>query len=274
VRDGAAITPNLHALAERYALATNFYADAASADLGHQVLVGGLATAFGEMKAGSGDPVFAGADDPEDAPRIGTIFDALARRNISYRDYGGFLGVAGLGGGTYAFDVPAAASLAGHVDLDYPGPDPAVPDLRRADAFERDYDALIATDATPRFAYVWLPGTQAADTDAAIGELVDHLSHTIGWRTTAVIVVAADAAGASDHVDASRTFALVISPYAKRRFTGGRHLSTASVLTTVDGIFGLPPLSLGDLLAGGMSDFFTRIPDARPYVALRAAAPQ
>ena len=188
-------------------------------------------------------------------------------------DKGPCLGVAGFNGTTYGFDVPAPAALAGHVDLDYPGPDPLVSDQRRADAFEHDYDALVATDETPRFAYVWLPGAQPADTDAAIGALVDHLSHVISWRNTAVIVVSACTAGAGDRVDASHAFALVVSPYAKRRFTGTRHLSSASVLKTVDGIFALPPLSLGDLLAGGMSDYFTAAaPDPRPFTAVRAAA--
>ncbi len=270
---GASATPNLHALAERYALATNFYAGADRADVGHQVLVSGIATAFGEMKSDAGDPVFAGIDDPEDAPRIGSVFEALARRNVTFRDYGGFLGVAGFNGTTYGFDVPAAAALAGHVDLDYPGPDPLVSDQHRADAFEHDYDALVATGATPRFAYVWLPGAQPADTDAAIGALVEHLSHVISWRNTAVIVVSACTAGASDRVDGSHAFALVVSPYAKRHFTGTRHLSSASVLKTLDGIFALPPLSLGDLLAGSMSDYFTAgPPDPRPFTAVRAAA--
>jgi DNA-binding beta-propeller fold protein YncE len=269
--ESAAPMPNLRALAQRYALATNFFADASDADAGHQVLVSGLATTFGELRADARVPVFAGVDDPEDAPRIGSVFEALARRNLSFRDYGGFLGVAGADASGYAFDVPAPAALAGHVDLDYPGPDPGVTDLRRADAFMRDYDGLVATDTTPRFAYVWLPGAQAADTDAAIGLIVEHLSHLISWRATAVIVVSADTAGSLDHVDGARSFALVVSPYAKRHFTGARHLSTASVLRTIDGIFGLPPLSLGDLLAGAMNDYFTTAPDARPYVAVRDA---
>jgi DNA-binding beta-propeller fold protein YncE len=273
VRYGASLTPNLHALAQRYALATNFYTDASSADLAHHVIVSGLATTFAETRSDARDPVLAGADDPEDAPRIGSVFEALARRNLSFRDYGGFLAVAGYAGGSYGFDVPAPAALAGHVDLDYPAPDAAVPDLRRSDAFMHDYDALVASDATPRFAYVWLPSEQIADTDAAIGAMIDHLSHLISWRTTVVIVVAADAGGSGDHVDPSRTYALVVSPYAKRHFAGSRHLSTASVLKTVDGILALPPLSLGDLLASDMSDFFTPTPDARPYVAVRAPAP-
>ncbi len=269
VRYGASVTPNLHALALRYALATNFYSDSASADLAHHVIVSGLATSFAETRGDTGDPVLAGADDPEDAPRIGSVFEALARRNLAFRDYGGFLQVAGYAGGTYGFDVPAPAALAGHVDLDYPGPDPAIADLRRADAFMHDYDAMVASDTTPRFAYVWLPSAQISDTDAAIGAMIDHLSHLISWRATAVIVVAADAGGTGDHVDANRTYALVVSPYAKRHFAGPRHLSTASVLKTVDGILALPPLSLGDLLASDMSDFFTAAPDVHPYGAVR-----
>jgi DNA-binding beta-propeller fold protein YncE len=271
---GAASTmPNLHALADRYALATNFYSDAASADLGHHVLVSGLTTAFAETRTDARDPVLAGADDPEDAPRIGSIFEALARRNLSYRDYGGFLDVAGASSDGYAFDVPAPAALAAHVDLDYPRADPAISDTQRAAAFIHDYDALVATDATPRLAYVWLPGAQPADTDAAIGAMVDHLSHLISWRTTAVIIVSADTVGTSDHVNAARSYALIVSPYAKRRFTAGRHLSTASVLKTLDALFALPPLSLGDLLASDMSDFFTRVPDTRPYTAAHAPTP-
>jgi len=270
---GSGATPNLHALAQRFALATNFYSDASSADVAHHVIVSGLATTFAETRDDPRDPVFAYADDPEDAPRIGSVFEAFARRNIPFRDYGGFMNVAGFGAGGYAYDVPAPAALAGHVDLDYPPPDPVISDARRADAFMHDYDALVATDATPRFAYVWLSSAQLADTDGAIGAIVDHLSHLITWRTTAVILVSSDTQGTSDHVNAQRTYALVMSPYAKRHFTGARHLSTASVLKTVDGIFALPPLSLGDLLASDMSDFFTPSADARPYVAVRALAP-
>ena len=68
-----------------------------------------------------------------------------------------------------------------------------------------------------------------------------------------------------------RPVALVVSPFVKHNYVGMRHLSTASVLKTVDRLFVLPPLSLGDLLANDMSDFFTVRPDLRPYVAAAAA---
>ncbi len=269
---GVAATPNLHALAARFALAGNFYADADDPAIAHQVLVSGLATAFGEMTSTLDEPVFASVDDPEDAPRIGSVFQAFARRGTAFRDYGGFLQVAGATGGAYTYDVPAAAALAGHVDLDYPAADPAVTNTQRADAFARDYDAQIASVGIPHFAYVWLPGGSLADTDAAIGRIVEHLSHLASWRTSAVLVVG-DASAAPDPVDPAHTYALVISPFAKRHVVGMKHLSTASVLKTVDGIFDFPPFSLGDLLASGMNDLFTPVADARPFTALPAEQP-
>jgi hypothetical protein len=85
-----------------------------------------------------------------------------------------------------------------------------------------------------------------------------------------VFVVPAGARMGRDHIDASRTFALVISPFVKHNYVGMRHLSTASVLKTVERLFVLPPLSLGDLLANDMSDFFGERPDLRPYLAAAA----
>jgi hypothetical protein len=74
-----------------------------------------------------------------------------------------------------------------------------------------------------------------------------------------------DAQATRDHVNEHRTFAIVVSPYAKRHYLGMRHLSTVSVLKTEEEILGLPPLSLGDLLATDMADFFTPTADATPY---------
>ena len=46
-----------------------------------------------------------------------------------------------------------------------------------------------------------------------------------------------------------RSYALVVSPLARRGFVGDAHLSVASVVKTEEEIFGLPPLALNDLLA-------------------------
>jgi YVTN family beta-propeller protein len=283
-RYGASVTPNLHALARRFALAGNLFAGSDDVGVAQQIVAGGLATAFAQRTASAGAgrrPLGYENEDPEDAPRLGGVFNELARHGLSFRDYGGFLGVSGTavaaaaaapGGLDAAFgqDVPAPAVLAGNVDLNYPVRDAAVPDTVRAAEFVRDYGALIQAHRPPRFAYVALPGgdgtgASVADGDRALGSIVDFLSHGPAWHTTAIFVVAADPGGGDDHVDASRTFALVVSPWAKRGYLGMRHLSTASVLKTIDRIFDLPALSLGDLLAQDMGDFFTAQPDRRPY---------
>jgi DNA-binding beta-propeller fold protein YncE len=312
---GAAVTPNLHALARAYGLATNFYADAEESNAGHQFAAGGIATAFTERNLrvtrfrgarGSGE-------DPEGYPRSGTVFDSLARKKLSYRDYGDLVGLSGYDGsspdpgaenlplrglgGLYSFDVPAPAALAGHIDLDYPGWNLRVRDTRRAQEFIRDISPLVAKNALPAFTQIWLPANHGsaasapppsaasalpplppladavADGDRALGTIVDYLTHLPQWKDTAIFVMPAAAEGSRDHVHARRSFALVISPYAKRQYLGTRHLSTASVLKTEEELLGLPPLSLGDVLAADLRDFFTASPDYAPYVRM-GGAPQ
>jgi YVTN family beta-propeller protein len=282
---GAGVTPNLHALAQRFGLAGNIFADAGGSP--QDVVAGGLASAYTERLAGVRDarrPLGFANEDPEDQPRVGTVFHELARHNLSFRDYGGFLDVSGSTPAGYTQNVPAPAVLAGQVDMNYPAWNARVSDAVRAAEFVRDFGALSVAHRQPRFAYVALPSgadgpqgtpseTAVLDEDRALGTIVDFLSHLPSWRTTVVFVVPAGARLGRDHIDASRTFALVISPFVKHGFVGMRHLSTASVLKTVDRLFALPPLSLGDLLANDMGDFFGSRPDLRPYVAAAVPGP-
>ncbi len=301
VRFGAAVTPNLHALARRYALAGNFFADADESDVAHQFLAGGTAAAFSER-------TLAG-ENPQDYPRAGYIFNSLDRHHLSFRDYGDLVRTTGYDnggaadpavddpafagiddvaaathglGGRYTTNVPAPAVLAGHVDLDYPGWNLRIRDERRAREFVGDYALLVRTGTQPRYTHIWLPGDatgagpdipiveeEVADGDRALGTIVQYLSRLPAWRHMAIFIVAADAQGSRDHVDADRCYAVVVSPYAKRHYLGMRHLSTVSVLKTAEQILGLPPLALGDLLATDMSDFFTSQPDMRSFRAIR-----
>jgi DNA-binding beta-propeller fold protein YncE len=261
---GARLTPNLHALARTYALADNFYSDARSMVLGHEFALGGVASDYSMRR------VFAGAaptEDPEDYARFGFIFNTLALHRMGYRDYGDLLFLRGYDDGMYSMDVPALAVLRGHVDERYPGWNPAIPDRRRALEFIRDYGALAARGKAPRYCVVWLPGKAAADGDAALGIIVSHLTRTPVWKDTAIFILPADSATQRDHVSSQRSFAIIVSPYARRGYVGHRHLSTVSALKTEEELLGLPPLSLGDLLATDMSDFFTSRPNFAPYTS-------
>jgi hypothetical protein len=64
-----------------------------------------------------------------------------------------------------------------------------------------------------------------------------------------------------------RSYALVVSPLARRGYVGDRHLSVASVVKTEEEVFGLLPLSLNDLLASDMAGFFTDAPVPETYQA-------
>jgi YVTN family beta-propeller protein len=311
---GASVTPNLHALAREFGLATNFYADGEESDAGHQFAAAGIATAYTEktllVKSGR-RPLVNKNEDPDDYPRSGYIFNDLARRSLSYRDYGDLVRLSGydegqaldpkaddpnfkdpadedaptLGlGGLYSLNVPALGALSGHIDLNYPGWNLRIRDMRRAKEFIRDYTQLEQQNAVPDFTYIWLPddhggfgpgipplAEEVADGDRALGAIVDFLTHQPTWSSTAIFITPDDAQSGRDHVNEHRTYAIVVSPYAKRRYIGGAHLSTVSILKTEEELLGLSPLSLGDLLATDMSGFFQDTADISPFSAIPVA---
>ena len=297
---GESVTPNLHALARRYGLAANVFADAEESDAGHQFFAGGMATLYSErtlLVKGGRAPLVNKNEDPEDYPRLGYVFNSLARHRIPFRNYGDFIRLSGYDegqakdpkaddpqfagvddrdaptkglGGLYSLDVPAPAALAGHTDLDFPGWNLRIRDERRAKEFMRDYGAMVAQGRQPRYTYIWLPADhggvglnippipeEVADGDRALGMIVQYLSHLPSWQQTALFVMPDDAQSSRDHVDEYRTYAIVAGPYVKRHYVGMHHLSTVSVLKTTEQILGLETLALGDLLATDMSDFFT-----------------
>jgi hypothetical protein len=98
---------------------------------------------------------------------------------------------------------------------------------------------------------------------------VQYLSRLPSWKHTVVFIMPADTASTRDHVDPARAYAVVAGPFAKPHYRGRRHLSTVSVLKTSEQILGTGILSLGDLLAADLSDFFTGTHgDARPFAAI------
>ena len=277
------LTPNLHALARSYALADNFYASDQDVDIAKQFAIASDATLYQQLVAAAGAgrrPMNDRGDDPEDYARAGYLFNAMARAGLTFRDYGALLRLSGYDGSQYHLDVPALAALDGNVDLEYdkapPSPSPrasAQPDVdgARAAEFKRDMQRYVDADRMPSFTYVRLPGAPgtagAAAADKAVGAIVDYVSHTPHWSSTAIFIVPEGAAGSPDHVDAMRSYALVVSPSARRGYVGDAHVSVASVVKTEEEIFGLPPLALNDLLASDLAPFFAESPTPQAYDA-------
>jgi hypothetical protein len=114
------------------------------------------------------------------------------------------------------------------------------------------------------------PVAMVADNDWAIGQLVERVSHSKYWRSTAIFIIEDDAQDGADHVDARRTVGLVISPYIKRGTVDSTLYSTTSFLRTLELLLGLPPMSQYDAAATPLYAAFSDKPDLRPYTALPA----
>src|SRR5262249_36279931 len=119
--------------------------------------------------------------------------------------------------------------LEGHFDPQFRGFDMDYPDQKRADRFLAELARFEKEGDMPRLTILRLPndhtiGTRAgkptptayvADNDLALGRVVEGISNSKFWKETAIFVVEDDAQNGSDHVDAHRTVALVISPYTQ-----------------------------------------------------------
>jgi hypothetical protein len=104
------------------------------------------------------------------------------------------------------------------------------------------------------------PRAMVADNDYAIGILVDAVSHSRYWPSTAIFIIEDDAQDGADHVDARRTVGLVVSPYVKRNLVDSTLYSTSSMVRTMELLLGLPPMSQYDAAAMPMYASFGTVP--------------
>ncbi len=272
---GERVTPNQHALATNFVLLDNFYVDAEVSEDGHNWSMAAYATDVIEKtwptNYGSRGPTYG---DVAAGPNDGWIWDYAKRAGISYRTYGEF--------GAYGkASIPA---LDGHTAPYSPGFDMKIKDQVRADAWERDFDSLLAIDAVPRLNTLrisddhtsgqqkgqYSPIAAVADNDLAVGRIIEHLSHSAIWKESVVFVLEDDAQAGPDHVDAHRSPAYIVGPFVKRNAVIHSMYSTSGLLRTIELILGLPPMSQYDAGALPMYECFTSQADITPYTVIPA----
>lgn len=273
------ITPNHHALAKEFVLLDNFYVDAEVSADGHNWSTAAYATDFTEKTwptsyGGRGGTYDYEGSRPVAYPKKGFIWDYCQRAGLRYRSYGEF----------EAYSNKKGSALAGHFVANYPDFDMSIKDIRRVEIWKKDLDALIAANAVPHFSTVRLgndhtsgarvgaptPAAHVADNDQALGQFVDYLSHSPIWNESAIFVLEDDAQNGSDHVDAHRSPALVISPYTRRNHVDHTMYSTSGMLRTIELILGLPPMSQYDAAARPMFACFTNTATLTPYTHIPA----
>jgi hypothetical protein len=201
---------------------------------------------------------------------------------VSVRSYGEF--ATKREDGRVEASVPG---LEGAVHPSYPPYDLDVPDATRADIWLAEFREFEAGGNLPRLSILHLPndhtsGTRpgaptpramVAENDVALGRIVEAITNSRYWKESAIFVIEDDAQNGPDHVDAHRSVALVISPFARRGVVDSTLYSTASMLRTIELILGLEPMSQYDAAATPMYYAFQPTPVVEPFVALPARIP-
>jgi YVTN family beta-propeller protein len=278
------VTPNHHALAREFVLLDNFYVESEVSADGHEWSMAAYATDFVEktwplLYRGSREGKLrypAEGAFPIARPSSGYIWDRCREAKVSYRSYGEFVSEPSK---TDKVRKAKVEALEGHFDPEFHGYDLDYPDVKRADRFIEELRRFEREGAMPRLQILRLPndhtsGTAAgkptptamvADNDLALGRIVEAVSASKFWKDTAIFVVEDDAQNGSDHVDAHRTVALVISPYGRRGHVDSNMYSTASMLRTMELILGLQPMTQFDAAALPMYGSFQAKIDTAPY---------
>jgi YVTN family beta-propeller protein len=280
---GAKVTPNQHALAQQFVTFDNLYADGDVSVDGHSWSNSAYATDFNEKWW---PPTYGGHSSSVPAaayiPAAGHLWDLARRKGLTYRSYGEYAGRVSTGEGMEA--VPGIDGLVGHVSRDYRGDGTRDTDnvavfLREFDAYDANFDSSDPDQRLPNYIVMSMPedhtrGTapgahtpvaMVANNDLAVGRLVERVSHSQYWPTTAIFIIEDDAQDGPDHVDARRTVGLVVSPYIRRASVDSTLYTTSSFVRSIELLLGLPPMSQYDASATPLYTAFSDRPDLTPF---------
>lgn len=296
---GRKVTPNTHKLTQDFLLMDNYLVSGKCSAEGHQWTDASIVTDYIEknVRAWFRSYPHVQTDALVYAPS-GFLWDNALRHEVSVevcgeastiqmaddmtwsKIYAGFLQGKEL---TFT-NTTTISSVRGILSQVYPAYDHHnVPDVVRAAAFAKEwnhYDSLPG-DQLPRLMVVALPadhtaGTRpgnptpramVADNDLALGQMIETMSQSRFWATTAVFVTEDDSQDGWDHVSAYRTVGLVASPYSRLGQTIHTNYTQPSMVHTIEQILGLPPMNVEDAIAPLMTDCFNHTPDVSPYVA-------
>jgi YVTN family beta-propeller protein len=170
-------------------------------------------------------------------------------------------------------DIPSLQAI---TDVCFPNFQLTIPDQYRVDTWEPVFKQQEQSGRMPALSFMWLmtdhttgtgtpdPVAQVADNDLAVGRVVDQISHSRFWKSTAIFVVEDDTQNGVDHVDGHRGPAFVISPYS----AGGvvdQYYTQLNMVKTIEQILGIHAMNQEDYAAEPMYGAFTEHPNYAPF---------
>lgn len=279
------ISPNHHALAERFGLFDRFFVNAEVSAQGHVWSTAAYVTDYGEKTIPSLYANKRNGDERGDVdePAAGYLWNAAIKKGLTLRNYGEF-----------AEPVPnkdkaappryraSKAALAPYTNPDYAPFDMKISDQQRVDVWMKDFQEFVRKGNLPALEILHLPRDHTAgaspgrntpracfaDNDLALGRIVEAVSRSPYWKDTVFFVLEDDAQDGPDHVDSHRSVMFVVSAY-NRAGAIHRFVNTTDVFATMEEILGLPPLSQFDFYGRPLREIFDDKPDLRPFAALR-----
>ena len=173
-------------------------------------------------------------------------------------------------------DIPSLNPI---TDMAFPKFDLNIPDQYRVDIWKQSFAKAEAANKLANLNMMWVmddhtagvgggtpyPTAEVADNDLAVGRIVDTISHSKDWASSAIFVLEDDPQDGTDHVDGHRSELEIISPYSKRKVTNSTYYTQLNVVKTIEQILGIAPMNQEDRAAEPMDDAFTNTPDLTPY---------
>src|SRR6516165_4863456 len=156
-----------------------------------------------------------------------------------------------------------------HLVKNFPQFDLNIPDQFRVDLWVQDFNKHVEAGTVPALSILWIiddhtggpPTAQAeqADNDLAVGRIIDHISHSNVWSSSAIFIEEDDAQNGVDHIDGHRSPGYVISPYAVQYGrTDHTYYTQVNMTRTIEQILGLSPMNQYDLVASPMRTAFVK----------------
>jgi YVTN family beta-propeller protein len=160
--------------------------------------------------------------------------------------------------------VPAVSN---HLVKNFPQFDLGIPDQFRVDLWVQDFKNDVKAGTVPALSILWViddhtggpptPDAEQADNDLAVGRIIDYISHSNVWSTSAIFIEEDDAQNGVDHVDGHRSPGYIVSPYAVQHGpTDHTYYTQVNMTRTIEQILGLPPMNQFDLVASPMRTAF------------------
>jgi hypothetical protein len=172
----------------------------------------------------------------------------------------------------YQNTIQAQSSLPAvsqHLIANFPQFDLGIPDQFRVDLWVQDFNNDVKAGTVPALSILWVmcdhtggpptPDAEQADNDLAVGRIIDYISHSKVWSTSAIFIEEDDAQNGVDHVDGHRSPGYVVSPYSVQKGpTDQTYYTQVNMTRTIEQILGLPPMNQFDLVASPMRTAFVK----------------